>query len=106
MALLTKLQPWAEEVADVVAAELTEHHFKFSATSDFFRDYVGKKGIELEALRKGWEAAQAGHFKAIFAEPATRDPFGLDYFVGLLGVGTLHNKINLPLKWYLGSYPA
>src|SRR6185437_4218211 len=106
LALLKQLQPWADEVADAVAEELTDHHYKFSATADFFRNYVAKKGIEFEALREGWKAAQAGHWRAIFAEPSQADPFGQKYFEGLLGVGALHNKINLPLKWYLGSYPT
>jgi methyl-accepting chemotaxis protein len=104
--LLASLKPWADEVADAVAADLTEHHFGFSATARFFRDYVQAKGIELSALKSGWQAAQASHWRQIFAEAAGRDPFGLNYFEGLLGVGALHNKINLPLKWYLGSYPA
>jgi methyl-accepting chemotaxis protein len=32
--------------------------------------------------------------------------FGVEYFEGLLGVGALHSKINLPLKWFLGTYPV
>jgi methyl-accepting chemotaxis protein len=67
---------------------------------------VSRKGIGLEALRVGWHKAQATHWKAIFAEPASSDPFGVDYFAGLLAVGALHNRISLPLKWYLGSYPT
>jgi methyl-accepting chemotaxis protein len=106
MTFLSELRPWADEVADAVAEELTDHHFKFSATQDFFRNYVAGNGVELSALRDGWKAAQAGHWRAIFAEPAQPQPFGLPYFEGLLGVGALHNKINLPLKWYLGSYPT
>src|SRR5436305_3983211 len=106
MALLTKLQSWANEVADDVAADLTDHHFKFSATAEFLRAYAAQKGIEFDALRAGWQSAQAGHFKAIFVEAAGRDPFGIGYFSALLSVGALHNKINLPLKWYLGSYPS
>jgi methyl-accepting chemotaxis protein len=106
LALLRTLQPWADEVADSVAGELTAHHFTFPASVEFLRDYVGRKGIELEALRDGWHKAQASHWKAIFAEPASSNPFGLDYFAGLLGVGALHNRISLPLKWYLGSYPT
>src|SRR6185437_15638510 len=34
LALLKQLQPWADEVADAVAEELTDHHVKFSATID------------------------------------------------------------------------
>ncbi|HEY1520439.1 MAG TPA: globin-coupled sensor protein [Solirubrobacteraceae bacterium] len=106
LALLSKLAPWANEVVDVVAADLTDHHFGFSASAHFLSDYVAETGIELEALRGAWHAAQAGHWRAIFAEPTRPEPFGLDYFAGLLSVGAVHNKINLPLKWYLGSYPA
>ncbi len=106
IALLTKLAPWADEVADAVAEDLTEHHFTFSASREFLRGYVAARGIELDALRAGWHTAQATHWKAIFAEPAGADPFGLDYFSALLGVGALHNRISLPLKWYLGSYPT
>jgi methyl-accepting chemotaxis protein len=106
LALLKQLQPWAEEVADAVAEDLTHHHFTFPASVEFLRGYVAAKGIELRALRAGWHAAQASHWKAIFAEPRRADPFGIDYFAGLLSVGALHNRINLPLKWYLGSYPS
>ena len=106
MELLSTLRPWAEEVAEAVAEELTEHHFAFPATAEFFRNYVTPRGIDLATLRAGWKAAQEGHFRAIFAEPASRDPFGVAYFEGLLTVGGVHNKINVPVKWFLGSYPA
>jgi methyl-accepting chemotaxis protein len=104
--LLGRLQPWADEVADGVAAELTEHHFTFPATAQFFRQYANAKSIELSALKAGWCAAQASHWRAIFKEPAAPQPFGVAYFAALLSVGALHSAINLPLKWYLGSYPT
>jgi methyl-accepting chemotaxis protein len=106
VAVLAELRPWGEQVADAVATELTDHHFTFPASLRFLREYVARKGIELDALRKGWRAAQASHWRAIFAEPERAEPFGLEYFTGLLSVGALHNKIDLPLKWYLGSYPT
>jgi methyl-accepting chemotaxis protein len=104
--LLGSLRPWAHEVADDIAAELTEHAFGFSAAAEFFEGYVVGKGITLAALRSGWHAAQVGHWNAIFAEPGARQPFGVDYFEALLRVGAIHNKIDLPLKWFLGTYPA
>ncbi|HLI60534.1 MAG TPA: globin-coupled sensor protein [Solirubrobacteraceae bacterium] len=106
LALLARLAPWAEEVADTVAEELTRHHFEFSATARFFRRHVEGKPIGLSDLRAGWQKAQAAHWRAIFAEPAGPEPFGVAYFGALLEVGALHSRINLPLKWYLGSYPA
>jgi methyl-accepting chemotaxis protein len=104
---LARLRRWAAGAAEPIAAELTSHHFEFPATHEFFADYVAVKGIELDALRAGWQAAQAAHFRQIFehaAEPGVA--FGVAYFDQLLGVGKLHNLIDLPLKWYLGSYPT
>ncbi|MGH2873489.1 MAG: protoglobin domain-containing protein, partial [Solirubrobacteraceae bacterium] len=106
VALLRAVAPWADEVADEVARELAAHHFEFPAAAEFFRNHAAQAGIELAELRAGWQAAQAAHWRAIFAEPDGSDPFGADYFAALLGVGALHNKIDVPLKWYLGSYPA
>jgi methyl-accepting chemotaxis protein len=106
LALLQQLAPWAEEVADTVAEELTEHHFGFSATARFFVDHAAAQSIDPAALQAGWCAAQAGHWRAIFSEPAAAEPFGVAYFGALLHVGALHSRINLPLKWYLGTYPA
>jgi methyl-accepting chemotaxis protein len=105
IALLGSLQPWADEVAAGIATELTEHTFAFSATAQFFEAYVASKGITLAELRKSWHAAHVGRWRAIFAEAAGKQPFGTAYFEGLLRVGALHNQINLPLKWFLGTYP-
>jgi methyl-accepting chemotaxis protein len=106
VSLLGSVQLWAEDVADDVAADLTEHHFTFGPARAFLSDYCAAKGIALADLKAGWHAAQAKHWRAIFAEPSRPEPFGLEYFEGMLGVGALHNKIDLPLKWYLGSYPS
>jgi methyl-accepting chemotaxis protein len=106
LSLLTALQPWAEDVVDMVCEDLTEHHFTFSRTADFLRDFAHERGMDFTALRAHWHGAQAAHWRAIFAEPAKREPFGLAYFQGLLRVGAGHNKIHMPLKWYLGSYPS
>ena len=104
--LLSRLAPWALDATDAVAEDLTDHHFRFSGTAEFLGAYAAEQGIELSALRAGWRAAQASHWRAIFAEPTQPEPFGVAYFQGLLGVGARHNKLNLPLKWYLGSYPS
>ena len=105
IALLGSLRPWAEQVGDDVAAELTQHAFAFPATAKFFEGFVSRRGITLAALRTAWHAAQVGHWREIFAQPASKQPFGSDYFEALLRVGAVHNKIDLPLKWFLGTYP-
>jgi methyl-accepting chemotaxis protein len=105
-ATLARLQPWADGAADAIAADLTRHHFEYPATRAYLSDYVAGKGIPLDALREGWHTAQATHFRQIFAQGRAAKPFGTGYFEGLLAVGKLHNAIDLPLKWYIGSYPV
>ena len=48
VALLAELSPWATEVADALAADVTDHHFGATATAEFFRAYAAEKGIALE----------------------------------------------------------
>ena len=64
------------------------------------------RASRFDDLKRGWGGAQAAHLQAIFAEAAKPNGFGVAYFEGLLGVGVLHSKINLPLKWFLGTYPV
>ncbi|HVW88413.1 MAG TPA: globin-coupled sensor protein [Gaiellaceae bacterium] len=104
-AVLARLSRWADGAGDAIAEELTEHHFEFPRTRQFFEEYVAAKGIALSDLQAGWAAAQAAHFKQIFAHAREPEAFGIAYFDQLLAVGRLHNAIDLPLKWYLGSYP-
>jgi methyl-accepting chemotaxis protein len=103
--LLAELRPWADQVADGIGAKLAEHTFSFPASGQFLTEYANGKGMPIGDLKKGWGRAQGHHLKAIFAE-AGKGGFGVSYFEGLLGVGALHSKINLPLKWFLGTYPV
>ncbi len=100
------MQAWADRNADAIGAKLAEHTFSHASSGQFLKDYADAKGIPVSGLKKGWGSAQAGHFKAIFSEAAKPSGFGVSYFEGLLGVGALHSRINLPLKWFLGTYPV
>src|ERR1700712_1854402 len=104
--LLGGMQAWADRNAEAIGTALAEHTFSFSSSGQFLKEYAEAKPMRLADLKKGWGGAQAGHFKAIFSEAAKPDGFGVSYFEGLLGVGVLHSKINLPLKWFLGTYPV
>ncbi|MGH2914198.1 MAG: methyl-accepting chemotaxis protein [Solirubrobacteraceae bacterium] len=104
LALLTALEPWANEVADQIAADLGEHHFRSGPTAEVLTAHARRVGVDVQALRSSWTAAQASHWREIFAEPAKSEPFGVRYFEALLGVGGIHNRHNVPLKWYLGAY--
>jgi hypothetical protein len=101
--LLKNLRGWAEQVAGPIAKEFYEHQFSFPPTLAFFTAYAARKGVPLEQLRAGLERTQAQYFRDIFEEAATSGEFGPAYFEKRLRVGRLHNKIDLPLKWYVGS---
>src|SRR3954462_3591892 len=104
--LLGGMQAWAERNAEAIGAKLADHTFSYPSSSEFLHEYAEGKGMPYSSLKKGWGGAQASHFKAIFSEAAKPDGYGVGYFEGLLGVGVLHSKINLPLKWFLGTYPV
>jgi methyl-accepting chemotaxis protein len=105
VAVLKRLKKWAERAAEPMAKEFYDHQFAFAPTRKFFSDHAAKSGRSLEVLRQGLEKAQAGYFRQIFDEAAGSGRFGVDYFERRLAVGKLHNTIDLPFKWYLGSYP-
>ena len=48
------------------------------------------------------ESAQEEYFIGLFSGAATE--WGPEYFEARLKIGQVHNRINLPMKWYVGSY--
>jgi methyl-accepting chemotaxis protein len=104
--VLKALAGWADRVAGPLAKEFYDHQFTFEPTKAFFGDYAAGSGRSLGDVRQALERAQAGYFRQIFEEAAGAGRFGVDYFERRLQVGKLHNTINLPFKWYLGSYAS
>jgi methyl-accepting chemotaxis protein len=94
--------PWVEEHGGAIAKEFYDWQFSFPPTRKFFEGYAEKKGTSLSSLRDRLESAQTGYLKSIFSGARAR--WGLDYFEARLHVGWVHDQINLPLKWYVGSY--
>jgi len=105
VATLKALAGWADRVADALAREFYDHEFAFAPTRQFFERYAAARGTRLEDFRVQLEKTQAGYFRGIFQEAANGGHYGRDYFERRLKIGKLHNVINLPLKWYVGSYP-
>ncbi len=104
VAALKRLAGWADRHADGIAHDFYEHQFAFSETAHFFKRYAAEHGHSLSDLRANLEKAQAGYLRDVFAEAKGAGRFGTAYFERRLRVGRLHNLIDLPLKWYLGSY--
>ena len=102
--ILSRLTGWAERVAAPLAAEFYENQFNFRPTAEFFEQHARRKGVPVETLRQHLEKTQANYFRQIFEEAQGGGNFGPEYFEKRLKVGKLHNVLNLPLKWYVGSY--
>ncbi len=95
---------WARQVAPTIAREFYDFQFAFGPTRVFFEGQAKRLGVGLDTLRAKLESAQGGYFKSIFEEAERGGEFGPSYFESRLHIGQLHNMINLPMKWYVGSY--
>lgn len=99
---MAELLPWAQSVAKQIAREFYDWQFEFSNTLKFFDAFAKRHGITRSALRERLESAQAGYFVGVFEGAASG--WGLEYFESRLKIGEVHNRIDLPMKWYVGSY--
>lgn len=102
--LLRHYASWAEQIAPQLAQEFYDFQFRFPETRAFFERYAQRKGISLEQLRAALERSQAHYLVEIFREAQQGGHFGVDFFQKRLRIGYVHNVIDLPMKWYLGSY--
>jgi len=101
-ALLDRFVPWAEEHAPDLAREFYDWQFAFPATRSFFERFASGHGMTLERLRERLEITQAEYLVGCFR--GARDGYGVAYYEHRLQVGAVHDRINLPFKWYIGSY--
>jgi methyl-accepting chemotaxis protein len=100
--ILEPLIPWVASVSADLAHRFYDFQFTFGPTKQFFNDYANQTGMSLEVLRQGLEKAQAGYIESVFA--GATSGWDLAYFEHRLHVGLVHDQINLPFKWYVGSY--
>jgi methyl-accepting chemotaxis protein len=99
---MAELIPWARTIAKQISKEFYDWQFDFPGTLKFFRNFSKANGMTMASLRERLEAAQAGYFVGLF-EGASSE-WGPEYFESRLKIGELHNRIDLPMKWYIGSY--
>ena len=100
--LLGELAPWAQKVAPEIAREFYDWQFDFPPTRQFFENFARQSGTPLAALRSRLEATQAAYLIEAFAGAAVN--WDLRYFEKRMKVGMVHDRIQLPFKWYIGSY--
>ncbi|MEO7999117.1 MAG: globin-coupled sensor protein [Gemmatimonadaceae bacterium] len=100
--LLVRLIPWAKKVAPDYSAAFYEFQFTFPATLAIFKNFSDAHGVPVTAIRQRLEKEMAGYFLQIFEGAATG--WDVAYFERRLHVGKVHDRIDLPFKWYIGSY--
>jgi rsbT co-antagonist protein RsbR len=90
VAALKGLNEVAQRYADPVIEDLYRHFLSFDETRAFFRDTK-----VLERVKR----LQKEYFLRL-----TAGEYGPDYVANRLKIGTVHERINLAPKWYLGAY--
>src|SRR5947209_19447616 len=89
-ATLRKLNEIAQKYANPVIEDLYRHFLSHEETQAFFRDPQ-----VLERVKR----LQKEYFLRL-----TQGEYGADYVANRLRIGTVHERINLAPKWYLGAY--
>jgi len=100
--LLIRLIPWIRANSAAIAHEFYDWQFSFPGTRAFFERFCQKRGESLEGLRERLELEQAKYLEEIFL--GAQNGWGIDYIENRLNIGMIHNRIDLPFKWYIGSY--
>ena len=100
--ILAELVPWARSAAPEIAKAFYEWQFNFPPLREFFDRFAEARHMQIGALRQHLESAQADYYTEIFE--GTANNWDVEYFERRLKVGKLHDKIDLPLKWYIGAY--
>ena len=105
--VLGELRPWADRNADAIGARLAEHTFACARRrGSSCTSTRPARAIAIDDLKKGWGARAGRALQGDLRRAPRRAASASQYFEGLLSVGALHSKINLPLKWFLGTYPV
>ena len=100
--LLMSLQDWAAGVAPAAAKEFYDWQFSFGPTLAFFNTFAAARRMPLTALRSTLESTQAAYILGLFTGADSN--WGVAYFEDRMVIGSVHDRINLPFKWYIGSY--
>lgn len=102
--VLARIARWAKSMAGKMIRELYDFQFSFPQTKAFLEQHALEKNMSTAELRRVLEQTQLRYFQQIFDEALAGGKFGIDYFERRLDIGLRHNQINLPPKWYIGTY--
>jgi methyl-accepting chemotaxis protein len=100
---MAQLEHWIDKKSSKIIEQFYEFQFEFDDTREFFTKFASKRGMSLKALREHLHGALVNNLQSMIVA-AVNDRYDLEYFETRLHIGSVHNQINLPLKWYFGSY--
>ena len=100
--LLTRMLPWARKNAPLIAKEFYDWQFNFGPTLAFFQKHSQRRGVTPDALRRVLEQSQSGYIISAFE--GAKANWDVGYLTQRLHVGFVHDRIDLPFKWYIGAY--
>ncbi|MBL8231817.1 MAG: hypothetical protein JNL98_25190 [Bryobacterales bacterium] len=100
--VMLRLIPWITKAAPEIARLFYDWQFQFPETLRFFESMAASRKMPVSALREMLTNAQTGYLRTMFE--GARGNWGVEYFEMRLHVGTVHDRIDLPFKWYMGSY--
>jgi len=100
--LLTEMVPWVQSVSADIARDFYDWQFEFGPTCEFFNNIAVSQGVSIAALRARLEQTQANYLVEVFAGAAI--DWDVRYVEKRLRVQTVHDRIELPFKWFVGSY--
>ena len=100
--LLLELVPWIKSVSSEIAKDLYDWLFEFGPTCEFLNGFALSHGIPVVKFRRQLEATQAAYIIEVFA--GAEVDWDLRYFEKRLRVQTVHDRIELPFKWFAGTY--
>lgn len=93
---------WIEQHVQEIVREVYDFQFSFPSTLRVFRERAAEGGISPENLREHLERTLSDEVVEMFR--GARTDWGPEYARRLIRVGMVHDKINLPQKWYFGAY--
>lgn len=90
VAMLRQMDSLARQYADPVIEEFYGHIMSFKETAEFFRDPATLRRVKQQ---------QKQYFLDL-----TSGEYGREYTANRVRLGTIHQRINLATKWYLGMF--
>ena len=100
--LMLEMTPWIRTVAPEISKEYYDWLFEFGPTCEFLNNFALANSRPVAMVRKQLEATQANYLVEVFAGAEIN--WDIRYVEKRLRVQTVHDRIELPFKWFAGAF--